>query len=83
MSDRALAEERLQKGQLDQMSIQTKFNESEHQKAGALLEKAKAAKEIESMGIDDFVKVFSLIQNIQNGQDKENQEKGKNNGTQS
>ncbi len=83
MSDRALAEERLQKGQLEQMSIQTKYNESEHQKAGALLDKAKAAKEIESMGIDDFVKVFSLIQNIQNGQDKENQEKGKNNGTQS
>jgi hypothetical protein len=73
-SDRSLAAEREMKGRLEQASIITKFNESEHQKTSATLDKIKAAKEIESMGVDDFVKVFNLIQNIQNGQDtKENQ----------
>ena len=74
MSDRALAAEREMRGRLEQYEIVTKHNESEHQKAGAILDKAKAAKEIESMGVDDFIKVFSLIQNIQSGQDKKEQQ---------
>jgi hypothetical protein len=78
MSDRALAEERIQKGQLEQMSIATKFNESEHQKAATFLDQAKAAKEIESMGVDDFVKVLGLIQNISNGQNKKESKEVKN-----
>ncbi len=69
-SDRALAQERVQKGQLEQVSIMTKYNESEHQKASATLDMVKAAKEVQSMHIDDFVKVFGLINEIKNGQDK-------------
>ena len=75
MSDRALAAEREMRGRLEQYEIQTKFNESEHQKAAATLDKAKAAKEIESMGVEDFVKIFNLIQNIQSGQDEKQEEK--------
>lgn len=74
-SDRSLAKEREIKGRLEQISIQTKYNESEHQKAATILDKAKAAKEIESMGVSDFVQIFTLLQNMQNGQDKaENKE---------
>lgn len=70
MSDRALAEERNRKGELEQMSVVTKFNESEHMKSLAILDKAKAAKEIESMGVENFVKVFSLIENIRKREDE-------------
>lgn len=69
-SDRSLAEERLMRGRLEQFEIETKHNESEHLKNLAVLDKVKAAKEIESMGIEDFVKVFTLIENIRKGQDK-------------
>ena len=45
----------------------------------------KAVKEVESMGIEDFVKVFSLIENIQKRQDDKeiamSQPKGVSNGT--
>ena len=61
MSDRALADERIQKGHLEQFQIQTAVNKSEHEKQSATLNAVKAAKEVESMGIDDFVKVFNLI----------------------
>lgn len=70
MSDRAMADERIKKGHLEQVSLLTKYNESEHQKALTTLDKARAAKEIESMGIEDFVKVFSLIENIQKRNDE-------------
>lgn len=70
MSDRSLAEERMMKGRLEQVSMMTKYNESEHQKASTVLDKVKAAKEIESMGIDDFVKVFGLIQNIKDSEEQ-------------
>ena len=50
--------------------MMTKYNESEHQKASATLDKVKAAKEIESMHVDDFVKIFSLIESIQKRQDE-------------
>jgi len=85
ISDRALAEERIQKGHLEQVSLMTKYNESEHQKASATLDKVKAAKEVESMHIEDFVKVFTLIENIQKRQDDKeiamSQPKGVSNGT--
>ncbi len=70
MSDRALADERMQKGRLEQMEVQTKYNESEHMKSLAVLDKVKAAHEVASMKIDDFVKVFNLIENIQKRQDE-------------
>lgn len=86
MSDRALAEERIQKGHLEQVSLMTKYNESEHQKAATTLDKVKAAKEVESMHIEDFIKVFTLIENIQKRQDDKeiamSQPKGVKNGTQ-
>lgn len=68
-SDRSLAAEREMRGRLEQYEIVTKQNESEHMKSLAVLDKVKAAKEVESMKIDDFVKVFSLIENIQKRQD--------------
>lgn len=70
MSDRSLANEREMRGRLEQYEIQTKMNESEHMKSLAVLDKVKAAKEVESMRIDDFVKVFTLIENIQSRQDE-------------
>ena len=83
VSDRALAEERQRKGYLEEMSVQTKYNESEHMKNLAILDKVKAAKEIESMGVDDFVKVFQLIENIKNKQDEVETKKEVKHGTQS
>jgi hypothetical protein len=70
MSDRALAEERIQKGHLEQFQIATAHNKSEHEKAAATLDMVKAAKEVESMSVDDIVKVFTLIENIRKGQDE-------------
>ncbi len=70
MSDRSLAQERETKGRLEQVEILTKFNESEKMKATTILEEAKTAHEIQSMGVDNFVKIIELIQNIQNGKDK-------------
>jgi hypothetical protein len=75
MSDRSLAAEREMRGRLEQAEIVTKHNESEHMKSLAVLDKVKAAKEIESMGIEDFVKIMDLIQNIKNSQDEQNQKK--------
>ena len=73
-----------QKGHLEQVSFLTKYNESEHQKASTMLDKVKAAKEVESMHIENFVKVFSLIENIQKRQDDKeiamSQPKGVSNG---
>ena len=84
MSDRALGQERVRRGELEQMSVMTKFNESEHMKSLAVLDKVKAAKEIDSMGIEDFVKIFSLIDNIRNREDeKQLKQQEAVNGTQS
>lgn len=69
-SDRALADERLQKGQLEQFQIATAHNKSEHEKAAATLDMVKAAKEVESMRVDDVVKIFQLIESIQKRQDE-------------
>lgn len=69
-SDRSLAAEREAKGRLEQISVMTKYNESEHQKAATMLDRVKAAKEVESMHVDDFVKIFNLIETIQSRQDE-------------
>lgn len=69
-SDRSLAQERMAKGRLEQFQIMTAMNKSEHEKTSAVLNTVKAAKEVESMGIDDFVKVFSLIENMKSNEDK-------------
>lgn len=70
ISDRALAEERTQKGHLEQVQIETAYNKSEHEKSAATLNMVKAAHEVQSMKVDDFVKVFSLIENIQKRHDE-------------
>lgn len=72
MSDRALGEERVRKGELEQYQIMTAHNKSEHEKAAAQLDEVKAIAEVKAMGVDSFVKIFDLIQNIHNGQDKTN-----------
>ncbi len=70
MSDRSLANEREMRGRLEQIEIQTKFNESEHQKALTVLDTVKAAKEVESMHIEDFVKVFNIIEQMKSNQEE-------------
>jgi hypothetical protein len=70
MSDKALAEERLQKGRLEQFQIMTAMNKSEHEKTSATLNTVKAAAEVRSMGVEDFVKIFSLIENINSKEDE-------------
>ena len=90
-SDRALAGERMQKGQLEQFQIMTAHNKSEHEKAAATLDMVKAAKEVESMKVDDIIKIFGLIESIQKRQDEgqlkqqemQISQQGKSNGTQS
>lgn len=63
-SDRSLGNEREMRARLEQIEVLTKYNESEHQKASALLDSVKAAKEIESMNVEDFVKIYGLIEQI-------------------
>lgn len=77
-SDKALAQERLQKGQLEQFQIMTALNKSEHEKTSAVLNTVKAAAEVQSMGIEDFVKVFTLIDNMKKREDEKVTQKGEN-----
>lgn len=70
LSDRSLAEERMMKGRLEQVQIKTAYNKSEHEKATAILDTVKAAKEVESMHVEDFVKVFSLIEEMKSNQEE-------------
>lgn len=70
MSDRALGHEREGKMRLEQHQIATAHAKAEHEKAAATYNAAKAAKEIESMGVEDFVKIITLIENITNRQDE-------------
>jgi len=78
-SDRSLGNEREAKLRLEQVQIETAHSKAEHENAAAIYNAAKAAREIDSMGVNDFVSVFSLIQNIQNTQNKQEEVK---NGTQ-
>lgn len=75
MSDRSLANEREMRGRLEQVEVMTKHAETEHQKAESTLASVKAAKEVESMGVDDFVKIFNLIENIRSREDEKAQQK--------
>lgn len=68
-SDRSLGDEREAKLRLEEVQIETQHSKTQHENAAAIYNAAKAAKEIESMGVQDFVNVLSLIQNIQKSQD--------------
>ena len=81
-SDKALAQERLQKGKLEQFQILTALNKSEHEKTSAVLNTVKAAAEVQSMGIEDFVKVFTLIDNMKKSQNEMATKSGEKNVTQ-
>lgn len=83
-SDKSLGQERLSKLQLEQAQILTAYNKSEHEKQSATLNMVKAAKEVESMRVEDLTKVFNMIEQIQNRQDQNNliQQEGVSNGTQ-
>jgi hypothetical protein len=72
MADRAMAEERQHKGALESVQIETAYNKSKHELASATLDNVKAAKEVQSMHIEDFVKIYSLIENIQKRHDDTN-----------
>lgn len=63
-SDRSLGNEREAKLRLEQVQIDTANSRAHHENAAAIYNAAKAAKEIESMGLDDFVRIFGLIQNM-------------------
>ena len=54
------------------MQIETAYNKSKHELASATLDNVKAAKEVQSMHIEDFVKIYSLIENIQKRHDDTN-----------
>lgn len=83
MSDRSLGHEREAKGRLEQIQIETAYNKSKHELAAATLDTVKAAHEIDSMKVEDFVKVFTLIKDIQQGEQQETKQKEGTNGTQS
>ncbi len=65
-SDRALADERTRKGELEQIQIVTAFEKAEHEKQAATYNAVKAAAEVEAMGVENFVKIFELVQNLGN-----------------
>lgn len=65
-SDRALAEERTRKGELEQFQIATAFEKAQHEKQAANYNAVKAAAEVEAMGVENFVKIFELVQNLAN-----------------
>jgi hypothetical protein len=81
-----MAEERQHKGTLEAVQIETAYNKSKHELASATLDNVKAAKEVQSMHIEDFVKIYTLIENIQKRHDetslKQQELKGANNGPQ-
>lgn len=79
-SDKSLGDERQAKLRLEQVQIETAHSKTHHENAAATYNMAKAAKEVESMGIEDFVKVIALIHDIQNGQDEENKKQEVKNG---
>lgn len=83
MSDRSLGAERLAKIKLDNALNEERISRAHEERDQGTLAKIKAAKELESMDVDNFVKVFSLIENISNRQNvKEKFEKERQNGTQ-
>jgi len=63
-SDRSLGNEREAKLRLEQTQIMTANNKAEHERASAVLDTIKAAKEIETMDVQNLVDLISLIDNI-------------------
>jgi len=82
-SDRKLGDEREAKLRLEQVQIATAHSKAEHEKASAALDLVKATHEMGSTNIDDFVKVFFLIENIRNKETEVKSNQGVSNGTQS
>lgn len=70
-SDRALADERGRKGELEQFQIMTAFQKAEHEKQAATYNAVKAAAEVDAMGVDNFVKIFTLVQNLNSSKTEE------------
>ncbi len=63
-SDESLGSERLAKIQLDRALNEERISRAHEERDQGTLAKIKAAKELETMDIDNFLKVFDLIQNI-------------------
>lgn len=82
MSDRSLGHEREGKLRLEQHQIATAHAKAEHERAAATYNAAKAAKEIESMGVNDFINIISLIENMTKREDKYQVNQEVQNGTQ-
>jgi hypothetical protein len=83
-SDQSLGAERLAKIKLDQAINEERISRAHEERDQGTLAKIKAAKELEGMDVDNFVKIFSLIQNISNSEyeKEQNSMKEKQNGTQ-
>ena len=81
-SDRSLGDEREAKLRLEQVQIMTAHNKAKHELASAELDKVKAAKEVETMGVGNFVKIIELIQNITNDEYEKELNQERSNGTQ-
>lgn len=63
-SDESLGSERIAKIQLDKALNEERISRAHEERDQGTLAKIKAAKELETMDIDNFLKVFDLIQNI-------------------
>ena len=64
-SDRSLGDEREAKLRLEQVQIMTAHNKAEHEKSSATLNMVKAAKELETVDVNNFDKIVRLIHDIQ------------------
>ena len=69
-SDRSLGNEREAKLRLEQVQILTAHNKAEHEKAAATLDTVRAAKDLETVDVDNFEKIVRLIHDIQSAQTK-------------
>lgn len=67
-SDRSLGEERLAKIQLDQALNEERIARAHEDRDQGTLAKIKAVKELETMDVENFAKVFDMIQNLTNNQ---------------
>lgn len=64
MSDRSLGAERMAKIQLDQALNEERLARAEEERDEGTLAKIKAAKELQTMDVDNVLKVFELIENL-------------------
>lgn len=68
IGDIALAVERIARAEADQGLAKERISELQQNNAAATLDKVKAAKELETMDIDNAMKVLSFIQSMTEGQ---------------